>query len=51
MHKTLFTEKKLDDVYESPRIVYKGQLKQFAGSPLATDPDNGLLGLPGNLGD
>jgi len=34
-------------VYEPPRIVHKGQLKQFAGSPLAAPPGSDVLGLPG----
>lgn len=33
-------------VYEAPRIVHKGQLKQFSGSPLAVDPGADVLGLP-----
>lgn len=32
--------------YEPPRIVHKGQLKQFAGSPLAVDGAADVLGLP-----
>ena len=31
--------------YETPRIQHKGQLKQFAGSPLGKDLGN-PLGLP-----
>lgn len=34
--------------YEAPAIVYKGELKQFTGSPLAVDPSapGNVLGLP-----
>ncbi len=32
--------------YEPPRIVHKGQLKQFAGSPLALPDEDSILGLP-----
>jgi hypothetical protein len=35
------------EAYEAPRIEHKGQLKQFAGSPLKPNPDGNPLGLPG----
>ena len=34
-------------VYEPPRIVHKGALKQFTGSPLGNDPVNPLDLLSG----
>ena len=34
-------------VYEKPRIQHQGELKQFAGSPLGTNPNSNPLGLPG----
>ena len=33
--------------YEKPHIIHKGQLKQFAGSPLGGRPDGNPLNLPG----
>ena len=36
-----------ESTYEKPRITHKGQLKQFAGSPLKPGPDGNPLGLPG----
>lgn len=33
--------------YEAPRIVHRGDLKQFAGSPLSKDPANPLDLLSG----
>jgi hypothetical protein len=39
--------KKNKKTYEPPRIVHKGELKQFAGSPLGGRPDGNPLGLPG----
>jgi hypothetical protein len=33
--------------YEKPHITHKGELKQFAGSPLKPGPDGNPLGLPG----
>ena len=33
--------------YEPPRITHRGQLKQFAGSPLSERPEGNPLGLPG----
>ena len=41
------THAKQQPVYETPRITHKGQLKQFAGSPLGGQPDGNPLGLPG----
>ena len=41
------TQVKQQPTYESPRITHKGQLKQFAGSPLGGRPDGNPLGLPG----
>ena len=41
------TNAKQKPTYESPRIIYKGQLKQFAGSPLSKPRDGNPLGLPG----
>lgn len=37
----------LKATYEKPRITHKGELKQFAGSPLKPVPDGNPLGLPG----
>jgi hypothetical protein len=37
--------KKKPSRYQKPRIIHKGQLKQFAGSPLSKDLGN-PLGLP-----
>jgi len=41
------TQVKQQPVYETPRITHRGQLKQFAGSPLGGRPDGNPLGLPG----
>ena len=41
------TQSEQQATYESPRITHKGQLKQFAGSPLGDQPDGNPLGLPG----
>ena len=38
--------KQTKKTYQKPRIVHRGQLKQFAGSPLGKKPGN-PLGLPG----
>lgn len=37
------------ETYEPPRIVHKGQLKQFAGSPLSPEPNGpaDILGIGG----
>jgi len=37
-----------ESTYEKPRITHKGELKQFAGSPLKPGPDGNPLGLPGS---
>jgi len=37
-----------ESAYEKPCIIHKGELKQFAGSPLKPDPDGNPLGLPGS---
>ena len=34
-------------IYQPPRIAHRGQLKQFAGSPLGKPNDGNPLGLPG----
>ena len=41
------TQIKQQPLYEPPRITYRGQLKQFAGSPLSKRPEGNPLGLPG----
>jgi len=41
------THTKQQSTYEPPRVTHKGQLKQFAGSPLGGQPDGNPLGLPG----
>ena len=33
--------------YEPPRVVHKGKLKQFAGSPLGDEDGANPLALPG----
>ncbi len=33
--------------YRAPKIVHKGALKQFSGSPLGKDKGIGLPGIPG----
>ena len=42
------TSAKPHPVYQPPRIAHKGQLKQFAGSPLSKPNDGNPLGLPGS---
>ena len=37
-----------ESTYEKPRITHKGELKQFAGSPLKPGPDGNSLDLPGS---
>ncbi len=39
-------KKNKKNTYQKPRIAHKGQLKQFAGSPLGKKLGN-PLGLPG----
>lgn len=41
------TQTKQPLTYKPPRITRKGQLKQFAGSPLGGQPDGNPLNLPG----
>jgi len=47
MSKIIFAENRQIDEYEHPKVVFKGVLKQFSGSPLGKEKGISLPGLSG----